>query len=127
MKKKKTKRIFLRVTEDELTQIKKRASRFQSLTQFVFSAIRAFEDYTLSEKLEAERRLADYYTKADEKLAHIGGNLNQAMKRVNEASKIGSPTQALILNGLMPEIRQCLEVCQQLRKEILRETSDTVK
>ncbi len=126
MERKKTKRIYLRITETELRSIKNRASKFQSVTQFIFSAIEAFEDTTIQDRMDAVKRLAQYYSKTDEKLAHIGGNLNQAMRRVNEAAKAGTPTQALILNGLMKEIRQCHQVCNLLRKELSEETRKSV-
>ena len=122
MKQKKTKRIFLRLTEEELNEIRKRSNKFQSITQYVFAAIHAFEDTTIQEKMEMSKRLAEFYVKADEKLGHIGGNLNQAMRQVNEASKIGTPTYALLINRLMPEIIQCYQLCAQLRKELLTET-----
>ncbi len=126
MERKKTKRIYLRVSEDLLKAIKKRAYRFQSLTQFIFAAIDAFEDTTIQDQMDSRNRLTQYYSKTDEKLAHIGGNLNQAMRRVNEAAKVSAPTQALILNSLLPEIRQCLQLCIQLRKELTELTRKSV-
>lgn len=126
MEKKKTKRIYLRVNEDSFAAIKKRSGKFQSMTQFIFAAIEAFEDTTIRERLKSSKRLTEYYSKTDEKLAHIGGNLNQAMRRVNEAAIIGSPTQALILKSLMPEIRQCYQVCTQLRRDLTEATHNSV-
>lgn len=126
MKSKKTKEIHIRLSEKELTAIKIRASKFQSLTQFIFAAIQSFDDTTIQERMDSRKRLAEYYKKTDEMLAHVGGNLNQAMRRVNEAAKVCAPTQALIINGLMPEIRECHQACNQLRKELLDVTRNIV-
>lgn len=115
------------MSEDDLTAIKDRASKFQSLTQFIFAAIQSFDDTTIQERMNLRKRLAEFYAKTDEKLAHIGGNLNQAMRRVNEAAKVGTPTQAFILNDLKPEIKECSQVCIQLRKELLDATRKTSK
>lgn len=127
MKKKKTKRINIRVTEDEFTEIRKRAKKFQSLTQFIMTSIQSFEDNTIQERMEERKKLTMYYSKADEILGHIGGNLNQAMRRVNEAAKISLPTQSLILNGLIPVISQCNDICMKLRKDLYEITSKSVK
>lgn len=124
MKKKKTRRLYLRLTEEELTEIRCRSKKFDSITHFVFSSIKAFNDTTVKEKMETRKRLAEYYSKADQMLAHVGGNLNQAMRQVNEAAKVGHPTQALILNRLMPEIIQCQKVCIELRNELLHVTGE---
>lgn len=127
MKNKKTKRINIRVTEDEFTEIRQRAKKFQSLTHFIMTSIQSFEDNTIQERMEERKKLTMYYSKADEILGHIGGNLNQAMKRVNEAAKISIPTQSLILNGLLPVISQCNDICLRLRKELYEVTSKSAK
>lgn len=122
MKKKKTKRIYLRVSEDLLTDIKNRASKFESLTQFIFAAIQSFNDTTIQERIEVKKQLGEYYSKYDKHLAHVGGNLNQAMKRVNEASIAGTQTQALILNNLIPSINECHSLLIEMRKELYETT-----
>lgn len=127
MKTKKTKRLHIRLTEEEFAEIKKRAERFQSVSHFILSAIKEFSDSTLHDKLEARKRLSDYYVKAETHLAHIGGNLNQSMRRVNEAAKVAHPTQAMIISSLMPEIRQCYDVCNDLRKQLMYTTKETIK
>ncbi len=122
MKKNKTKRLFIRVTEDIHTEIKNRAKKFDSISHFVFTAIQSFTDTTIKERMEAKKQLAEFYCKYDKHLAHIGGNLNQAMKRVNEASIAGLPTQALILNNLMPSINECHSLLIEMRKELYETT-----
>ncbi len=127
MKTKKTKRLHIRLTEEEYTEIKKRAERFQSVTQYVLSAISDFSDSTVHDRMIAIKLLSEYYVNTEKHLAHIGGNLNQAMRRVNEAAKVAHPTQAMILTDLMPEIRQCHTVCTDLRKELMNFTKETIK
>ena len=127
MKAKKTRRYGIRLTEAEFKEIRKRSERFQSISHFLLSAVNEFSDSTIKEKMEVRKRLSDFYVKAETHLAHIGGNLNQAMRRVNEAAKVAHPTQGRILTGLMPEIRDCYKVCTELRKELMNITSQTVK
>ena len=127
MRHKKTKQLHFRISEDDFNEIRKRASKFQSVSHFVISAIKDFGDATIREKMYACSRLSEYYSSTDQKLAHIGGNLNQAMKRVNEAAKVAHPTQALILEGLIPEIRECSNICLDLRKELRSITCKVIK
>lgn len=127
MKAKKTKRYEIRLTEVEFAEIRKRAEKFNSISHFLHSAINEFSDSTIKDKMDARKHLSDWYVRADTHLAHIGGNLNQAMRRVNEASKVGHPTHGLIMSGLMPDIRECYKVCTELRKELMMITSKTVK
>lgn len=127
MKTKKTRRLYLRLTESEFSSIKKRAEKFDSLTHFILTAINDFGDTTIKERLEMRKRLAEFYSKAEQILSHVGGNLNQAMRQVNEAAKIAHPTQTLILNRLKPQIEDCLRVCLDLRKDVLQVTKEAVK
>ncbi len=127
MERKKTKRIYLRVSDHELMEIKNRAIKFQSITQYILNAVQSFYDCTIQERLEAKKALAEYYRKYESHLAHIGGNLNQAMRQVNEAAIAGHPTQALILNNLIPKIMECRNVCIELRKELFEVTKNIVR
>lgn len=54
-------------------------------------AIAEFSDINAIERLSMQKDIALLYRSIDEKLAHIGGNINQSMRRINEASIAGIP------------------------------------
>lgn len=115
MMKNKTKQLHIRLTEDELSDIKKRSLQFPSLSDFVIKSIKEFSDKNAHVKLEERSRLARFYSSFDEKLAHVGGNLNQAMRRINEYSNAGNPVHLLLKNELAPAVSECHALCNEIR------------
>lgn len=118
MFKNKTRRLYIRLSEEEIAEIKRRSSQFDSMSHFVKEAIKEFSDTTITEKLETRKRLAELYKSIDEKLAHVGGNLNQAMRRINESAKANLPYNAIMQNDFMPRVQECYQLCLQLRREL---------
>lgn len=118
MKRNKTRQINLRLSNEDLIQIKKRSSQFDTMTHFINEAIKEFSDTTVTEKLETRKKLAELYKALDEKLAHVGGNLNQAMRRINESAKANLPYGSIMLKELMPKVQDCYQLCLQLRHEL---------
>lgn len=114
----KTRQINLRLTEDQYADLKRRSCQFDTMTHFINEAIKEFSDTTITEKLETRKRLAELYKSIDEKFAHIGGNLNQAMRRINEAAKANLPYGAIMQNDFMPRVEDSYQLCLQLRREL---------
>lgn len=88
------------------------------MSHFVECAIREFSDSTVVKRQEKQNQLLELYANIDAHLAHIGGNLNQAMRRINEAAKAGIPLHNMLLDDLERKVMECYEVCNQLRKEM---------
>lgn len=122
MKSKKTKEIHFRLSEDEYRKIADRSKKFDSITNFLMRAIEEFSNVNAAENVENRKNIAKFYAKMDEKLAHVGGNLNQAMKRINEAAVAGIPYYALMQNQLMPRVKECYDLCNEIRKDTLELT-----
>lgn len=117
----------MRVSEDSLAEIKKRSSKFCSMTDFILSAVESFDNPSIKEAEDSRKRLNEFYIKNEPILANVGENLNRAMRQVNEASSAGYPTQALILNNLMPSIDECYAFLINMRKELLDINKKTVR
>lgn len=127
MTKKKTKRIYLRITEEEYDAISRRSKPFQSMTNFIKRAISEFSDSTVAESMETRRNLAKNFAEMDEKLSHVGGNLNQAMKRINEAAVEGHPYQDIMQTRLLPIVKECYELCIDIRTSTRDITQKLIK
>lgn len=117
----KTKRFYLRLTESELESIRERAKPFGSMSNYIMESLEEFSDFTSREKLNLRKSLAELYISLDAKFAHIGGNLNQAMKRINENAQAGLPYGNLLKNDLYPIIDNCrneYSILRNLLKDI---------
>lgn len=91
------------------------------------AAIREFSDTTARDRQESVKSLTELYTAIDSKLGHVGGNLNQAMKRINETSQAGLPINALLRDPLLPTVKECYELCLEIRKQLFDITKTAVK
>lgn len=127
MNKRKTKQLHIRLTPEDCSRLASRAERFQSISHFVMEALAEFSDSTAKDRQDAVRHLSDIYTSLDAKLAHIGGNLNQAMRQINQASAAGLPTTPLLVNSLLPLVRQCNDICIDIRKQLQSITLSHIK
>lgn len=127
MIRKKTKRLFIRVSEEQYQLIKKRSIPFKSITSFVIAALNEFSDSSAKDRIEQRIRLTEIYLKLDEKMAHVGGNLNQAMHRINESAKIGRPYDVLIYTEILPRINELYDLCNELRVQVGKATKKAVK
>lgn len=123
----KTSRLYIRLTAEEHAAIRKRALKFQSMSHFVSAAIMEFSDTSARERQESNAHLTELYTAIDSKLGHVGGNLNQAMKRINETAMAGHPINALLRDPLLPTVKQCYELCLEIRKQLFNITKTAVK
>ena len=127
MKTKRTRQVHFRISEEEYDKIKKRAAKYGGITQFYAAAAEVLIDTSIQERIELRKLISEQYLRIDQKLAHSGGNLNQAMRQVNEAAKVAHPTQALILNSLMPQIEQYHQENTEVRKLLSELTKKCMK
>lgn len=122
MKANKNKRIEFRLTSEKYELIKHRSNKFGSITNFINHAIDEFSDATEQQQIDISNRLIDLYASIDSKLAHVGGNLNQAMRRINETAAAGQPFGVLLKAELAPKIDSVYELCRELRIELMNVT-----
>lgn len=115
---KKTNYLQLRLTPSQFEDIKRRYPPFGTMSNFVIQALKEFSNASAKEKIDVAKQLANSFVTIDNKLAHVGGNINQAMKRVNERRVAGIEYDSLLLTTLLPELHSCMELCNELRKEI---------
>lgn len=79
----------LRLTERELNAIKTDSAAYSSVSHYIRCAIAEYSNVNSKEKLDMIIRLSEFYNKWSAELGHMGGNLNQTVKRANELAVAG--------------------------------------
>ena len=90
MKKQMTKYIKVRMTLEEVELFKKEASSsvYKTVSSYVRKALEEYTRVDVRQKLKLIQALGEFYRKYHNELSHIGGNLNQSVKRANELSAV---------------------------------------
>lgn len=71
--------------------------------------------------------LGEFYRKYHNELSHIGGNLNQSVKRANELSVAGLLPPEYLREVLMPVIRETQDTLNEIKRELEEVTKKAVK
>lgn len=94
----------LRLTPEEARRLKEKAATYSSVSHFIRSAVAEHSNVDARRKLELMRELGDFYREFRSELSHIGGNLNQSVKRANELSAAGLLPPGYVNEVLLPAI-----------------------
>ena len=122
-----TKRIEIRLTEDEATFIKEKSSSYSSVGHYIRSAIAEYSDINAKQKLQLLNDLGEFYQKFQNELSWAGGNLNQSVKRANELSVAGLLSGTYISEVLMPTIADVRKTLDAMKRELLIVTKKATK
>lgn len=100
----------LRLTAGELSAIKEKSATYKSVSHYIRSAVAEYSNVNAKERLDLIIRLGEFYDKWSAELGHLGGNLNQAMKRANELAIAGLLSEAYMerLSVNIGEVRAIL-------------------
>ena len=127
MRQQRTKYIKVRMTLGEVLQFKEKAKSYGSVSNYVRSAVAEYSNVNARRKLELIQELGTFYRKFQYELSHIGGNLNQSVKRANELSVAGLLSPSYIREVLMPAILETQRTLNGLKKELDAVTKRAVK
>ncbi len=116
---KRTKRIEIRLTEAEYAHITSKAESYNSIGQYIRCAIKEYSNVDARQKLRLIENLGNFYRESRSELSHIGGNLNQSVKRANELAISGLLNSTYISQILMPEIVKTRKVMDSLQRQLL--------
>lgn len=109
-----TNRIEILLTDEELAALKAKAGPFGSLSCYIRSALKEFSDADAKARMEALEKMAAASRKFSADLAWAGGNLNQAMKRANELAVLGLLTVAYYKETVLPSINNTKTVLDKM-------------
>ena len=87
MKNQRTKVFQLRLTSDELLNLKEKAVPYQSVSNYIRQAVQEFTHVDVRQQIEMMQDLRAFYRKFQNELSWAGSNLNQSVKRAKANSK----------------------------------------
>lgn len=127
MKEKRTRYVKIRMTREEMERIKEKSASYTSVSHFIRSAVAEHSNVNARRKLELIQELGDFYREYRNRLSHIGGNLNQSVRRANELSAAGLLPPGYITEVLMPAILETRNTLNGIKKELDAITRKAVK
>ena len=127
MKEKRSKYIKIRMTREEMERIKEKSASYTSVSHFIRSAVAEHSGVGAKQKLELIRELGGFYREFRNGLSHIGGNLNQSVRRANELSTAGLLTSSYVTEVLMPAILETRNTLDGIKKALDAVTRKAVK
>lgn len=117
MKDKRKIRFEIRLSEEEYKLFKQKAERYQTMSSMIRDAVRDFDDVNTQGKIDSLTEIKNYYTRFDQRLGWLGGNINQAQKRANELAITGELSPEYIYRVLFPKINEAISVIREMKTE----------
>ena len=118
MKKQKTKYIKVRMTLEEVEQIKKKAIEYKTVSHYVRRALEEYSNMNIRQQIELMNDLGTFYQKYQNELSWAGSNLNQAMKRANGLSVAGLLAPGYLREVLLPTIQETQHTLTLIKREL---------
>lgn len=125
--KQRTKVFQLRLTPEEAAFLKEKSKDYDSVSHYIRSAVAEYSNVNAKQRLELIQELGSFYRKLQYELSHIGGNLNQSVKRANELSVARLLSQSYIHDVLMPTILETQGTLIEIKKELETVTKRVIK
>lgn len=118
----KKKQIHLRVTEDELHEIREKAKNYTSMSALMIDASKEFNTKKGRNKIDLMIELSSCLSKFEVETARRGNNLNQIAHALNlyQYERIALPPIELVGR----EVNETLKLCKDILRE-LRAISET--
>ena len=118
MREKKTKVYQLRLTEKELSELREKASNFNTVADYLKAAIAEFSAFGVKEYIDMLNDVASKFQTLKYELSKIGTNLNQSVKRANELAVAGNLSEAYIKNVLYPTIEDTKKRMTEIQDDL---------
>ena len=122
-----TKYFQLRLTPEEYTALKSKAEKYNSVSEYIRTALQEFSDLDTQERIRMMTDLGQFYRDYSNRLSWTGSNLNQAVKRANELAICGQLTGTYITTILMPLIEETNTLISELKRQLLTLTKTATK
>lgn len=118
MKEHRNKYIKVRMTPEEVREFKEKSAEYKTVSHYVRKALEEYSNVSVRRQLELMQELGSFYRRYQSKLSHIGGNINQAMKRANELAVAGLLPPSYIREVLLPLIRDTQETVNGIKRQL---------
>lgn len=110
--------IRLRVSKSELMNIRNNSIPFRSMSKYIRTALKEFSNEDYMKRKVAIRELAQLYRTNSSIISHIGGNLNQAVHRINELAKMDQLHYDDLNDRIAPLIYDCKSTIDDLQNKL---------
>ena len=132
MKEQRNKYIKVRMTLEEVRSFKEKSAEYKTVSHYVRKALEEYSNVSVRRQLELMQELGSFYRRYQGELSHIGGNLNQVVKRARryqgELSHIGGNLNQVVkranelaVAGLLPP-----SYIQEVLLPVIRDTQNIV-
>ena len=118
MKEHRNKYINVRMTPEEVREFKEKSAEYKTVSHYVRKALEEYSNVSVRQQLELMQELGSFYRRYQGQLSHIGGNLNQAVKRANELAVAGLLPPSYIREVLLPLIRDTQETVNGIKRQL---------
>ena len=118
MKEQRNKYIKVRMTPEEVREFKEKSAEYKTVSHYVRKALEEYSNVSGRRQLELMQELGSFYRIYQGELSHIGGNLNQAVKRANELAVAGLLPPSYIREVLLPLIRDTQETVNGIKRQL---------
>lgn len=118
MREHRNKYIKVRMTPDEVREFKEKSADYKTVSHYVRKALEEYSNVSVRRQLELMQELSSFYRRYQGELSHIGGNLNQAVKRANELAVAGLLPPSYIREILFPVIRDTQETVNGIKRQL---------
>ena len=118
MKNQRTKVFQLRLTSDELLNLKEKAVPYQSVSNYIRQAVQEFTHVDVKQQIEMMQDLCAFYRKFQNELSWAGSNLNQSVKRVNELAVAGLLSPGYVNEVLLPSIQDVQNILKRIKDDL---------
>lgn len=118
MKEHRNKYIKVRMTPEEIREFKEKSAEYKTVSHYVRKALEEYSNVSVRQQLELMQELGSFYRRYQGELSHIGGNLNQAVKRANELAVAGLLPSSYIREVLLPLIRDTQETVNGIKRQL---------
>lgn len=118
MKNQRTKVFQLRLTSDELLNLKEKAVPYQSVSNYIRQAVQEFTHVDVRQQIEMMQDLRAFYRKFQNELSWAGSNLNQSVKRANELAVAGLLSPGYVNEVLLPSIQDVQNILKRIKDDL---------
>lgn len=118
MKNQRTKVFQLRLTSDELLNLKEKAVSYQSVSNYIRKAVEEFTHVDVKQQIEMMQDLCVFYRKFQNELSWAGSNLNQSVKRANELAVAGLLSPGYVNEVLLPSIQDVQNILKRIKDDL---------
>lgn len=117
MNDKRTYRFELRLSEEEYKLFKEKAKNYQTMSSMIRDAVKGFNDVQTQGKIAALTEIKNYYTRFDQRLGWLGGNINQAQHRANELAIAGELSPDYVQQVLFPNVQEAIKLVREMKSK----------